>query len=297
MENLIINAEGCALPFSLARLLPARVTKALEGLSDIEELRLAAGRQMWVRKDRRHFALDVRLTAKEIEDMVLRMCGGSLYAHAESICNGFIPLGGGVRVGVCGRVTLEGGRVIGVHDISSLCIRIPRAVTLDVSEAVLLLRHFSFTRGLLLYAPPSGGKTTYLRSLALTLASGEKPRRVAVVDTRDELAFSLDSPMLCLDILSGYPKGYGVEIATRTLGAEVILCDEIGGEEDVRAILGVQSGGVPLVASAHASSVQDLMGRPSILSLHRAGVFGAYLGISRDRAPVVTMAEDVDACL
>lgn len=297
MESLIINREGAALPFALAQLLPPSVTGALEGLFGIEELRLAAGRQMWVRTSQRLFALDVRLSAKELEELVLHMCGGSLYAHTESLCGGFIPLGGGVRVGVCGRVILEGGRVIGLRDISSLCIRIPHAVTIDVSAAVDLLECFSFTRGLLLYAPPSGGKTTYLRSLALALASGDRPRRVALVDTRDELAFSLDSPTLCVDILSGYPKGYGIEIATRTLGAEVIFCDEIGGEEDARAILSVQSGGVPLVASAHAHSVRDLMSRSWFLSLHRAGVFGAYLGLSRGGEPHVTMAEDADACL
>ncbi len=297
MENLIINSENTALPFHLSRLLPSSVNEALEGISDIEELRLAAGRQAWVRRNGRNFALDVSLCAKEFEELVARMCGGSLYAHAENICRGFLSLGGGVRVGLCGRVTLEDGRVIGVHDISSLCIRIPHALTVDVSAAISLLERFAFTRGILLYAAPAGGKTTFLRSLALRLASGERPRRVALVDTRDELAYSLESPSLCLDILSGYPKGYGIEIATRTLGAQVIICDEIGGEEDARSILSVQSGGVPLVASAHASSLDDLMKRGSILSLHKAGVFGAYIGLSRSGEHRVTLAKDADACL
>ena len=297
MENRIINADGAALPYHVARLLPPSVQAALEGVGRVEELRLSAGRRAWVRQQGRNRALDVVLDASALADILSRMCGGSLYAHTENLREGFLSLGGGVRVGVGGRAVLENGRVVSVDGISSLCIRVPHAVSVDTSIAVSLLARFSFTRGLLIYAPPAVGKTTYLRALALSLASGPHPRRVVLVDTRDELSYSLDSPSLCLDVLSGYPKGYGIEIATRTLGADVILCDEIGSEEDARAILGVQSGGVPLVASAHAATPRDLLGRAPLRALHAAGVFGAYLGLTRGGEPRVTLAEELDACV
>jgi len=297
MENLIINASLSPLPPHLARLLPSSINEALVGVGEIEELRLSVGRQAFVRQRGVCVPLGVSLDARALEEILSGMCGGSPYAHADNICRGFLSLGGGVRVGVCGRAVLEGGRVTGLCDISSLCIRIPHAITVDVSAARSLLARFCYTRGLLVYAPPAVGKTTYLRSLARALASGEGVRRVALVDTRDELSYSLDSSALCLDILSGYPKGYGIEIATRTLGADVIICDEIGGEEDARAILSVQSGGVPLVASAHAATLAELMRRGPMLSLHRAGVFGAYIGLARGREPLVTLAEDIDVDL
>ena len=296
MENVIIN-EMTFLPPKLMGILPSRVKEALEGMGNIEELRLSVGRYAFVRKQGANLPLPICMEKKELEDLVLRMCGGSLYAHTDNILRGFISPFEGVRVGISGRAVTEGGRVMGIRDIDSICIRIPHAVTVDVSEAVSLLERFGFTRGLLVYAPPSGGKTTYLRNVALSLSSGASPRRVVVVDSRDELSFSLGSPTLCIDILRGYPMGYGIEVATRTLGAEVIICDEIGSEENARAILSVQSGGVPIVASAHASDVGGLMGRQPILGLHRAGIFGAYLGLCRGQTPSVCLAEDVDACL
>jgi stage III sporulation protein AA len=295
MENVIIN-EMTFLPPKLMRLLPKKVKEALEGMGDIEELRLSARGYAFVRKQGKNLSLPICMEKKELEDLVLDMCGGSFYAHTDSISLGFISLGEGLRVGLSGRAVTEGGKVMGIRDVESICIRIPHAVTTDVSEAVCLLKRFDFTRGLLVYAPPAGGKTTYLRNVALALSSGASPRRVVVVDSRDELSFSLGAPTLCIDILKGYPVGYGIEVATRTLGAEVIICDEIGSEADARAILAVQSGGVPLVASAHASDVQGLMGRQTILGLHRAGVFGAYLGLCRGRAPSVCLAEEIDAC-
>jgi stage III sporulation protein AA len=86
---------------------------------------------------------------------------------------------------------------------------------------------------------------------------------------------------MCLDILSGYPKALGIEIATRSLSAEVMICDEIGDLEEAMALVSSHNCGVPLIASAHASCVEELLSRTGIRLLHEAGIFGAYVGISR----------------
>jgi stage III sporulation protein AA len=101
------------------------------------------------------------------------------------------------------------------------------------------------------------------------------------VDTRGELNVELDDSSLYLDVMSGYPRDVGIEIAVRTLGAQVIICDEIGSMADAHATLGAANCGVPLIASAHASSVDELLERPAIALLHRSHVFGKYVGISR----------------
>ena len=59
------------------------------------------------------------------------------------------------------------------------------------------------------------------------------------------------------------------------------VCDEIGGAKDARAVLSAANHGVPLVATAHADTVAGLLRRADIRALHRAGVFGAYVGIER----------------
>ena len=84
-----------------------------------------------------------------------------------------------------------------------------------------------------------------------------------------------------MDILSGYPRDVGLEIAVRCMAAQVAVCDEIGGMRDAQAILSAANRGVPLVATAHAASVTGLLRRQDMRLLHRAGVFCAYVGITR----------------
>ena len=84
-----------------------------------------------------------------------------------------------------------------------------------------------------------------------------------------------------MDVLTGYPRPRGIEIATRTMNAQLIVCDELGDAAEAEAIVAAQNCGVPFVASAHGDSVAGLLRRTGILRLHRAGVFGAYVGIRR----------------
>ena len=105
--------------------------------------------------------------------------------------------------------------------------------------------------------------------------------RVAVVDSRGELGFSLDAPSLLVDLLSGYPRGVGLSIATRSLAAQLIVSDEIGDLEEAREILAAHTCGVPMLATAHGGALGELLARPGIRLLHEAGVFGAYVRLSR----------------
>ena len=134
-----------------------------------------------------------------------------------------------------------------------------------------------------------------LRNLARTLASGDSPLRVVVVDTRGELSAGLSGRGLCVDSLSGYPHREGIEIASRSMGAEVIVCDEICGEDEARVIVEAGSGGVPLLASAHAFDLAGLFCRADMTKLHRAGAFLAYVGVDRHRQDpfFVTLWEEV----
>lgn len=121
-----------------------------------------------------------------------------------------------------------------------------------------------------------------LRDIAIKAASGENPLRVAVVDERGEFRDEDEMQKTLIDMLDGYPKGEGIEQATRTLSPELIICDEIGGMRDAQAILEAMNSGVPLAASAHAGSFDELMRRPPIKLLYDNSVFARYIGISRD---------------
>ena len=233
---------------------------------------------------KRNFATDLILSADELLKIFERMCDGSLYAYSESIIKGYISLPSGVRVGVCGHAAVERDKIFGVYDISALNVRIPRAdILADCNLLELVRKKLRLGQGVLIFSPPAQGKTTCLRSLAYALASGDEPMRVSVIDTRGELSFaprlSRGNNALSLDLFIGYPKAEGIRISTLFMNPEVIICDEIGGEEEARAIADAQNCGVPLIASAHGSSLSSIMLKNGISTLHKACAFGVYVSL------------------
>lgn len=273
-------------------LLPPWLTDALLGGGYrggvVEEIRLRAGREASLTVGGENLMTSVMLTGEELTAILIHLCGGSLYAFDQTIREGYVTLPGGIRVGVAGRAVCEEGKIIGVCEITGLCIRLPHVHRAVGGEICRLLRRLNggetAPRGILIYAPPGEGKTTLLRGVAVELAggTGQPPLRTVVVDTRGELGFEAVGRGLCLDVLRGYPRARGVEIATRTLSAQVILCDEIGDTEEAMSLVSAHHGGVPLVATAHGGTVDELLRRTGLRLLHEAGLFGAYVGIRRD---------------
>ena len=302
---VIITSEQSrsALPKSVEKILPYKlldeIRKRIVNLDRIEEIRLRANRYASLTADGKNILLSYVLTSEEMERVLVSVCDGSLYAHRETINSGYITLEGGVRVGICGRARFEGGNILGVYDVSSMNIRIPHLIR-NVGELICRLLR-SRKGGVLIYAPPGEGKTTLLSSVCSKMAGGDVPWRVCVIDTRGELSATLFDRRLCLDILSGYPRGIGIEIATRTMSPELITCDEIGDVREAEAIISAQNSGVPFIASAHADNVGSLLMRTAIARLHSARVFFAYVGIKRagngDFRYTVNYWEEADAIL
>ena len=273
------------LPSVFLKILPPMLYSELSELvrmgTPIDEIRLRQGRVASVTSGGKNIPLCSEITRSQIDEIVDTICDSSLYAHADTINCGYLTLAGGIRVGIVGRAAVSGDRVIGVYDTSSLCFRLPRKIRRVGAPVCRLLRAFEGEKGVLVYSPPGHGKTTLLRSVAAMMSSGDMAWRVLLIDTRGELGFSLEDPSLCIDILSGYPKALGIEIAARSMNAQLIICDEIGDVAEAEAIIAAQNCGVPLLASAHASSLDGMLLRSGLRKLHEACVFGAYVGIRR----------------
>ena len=254
--------------------------KKEDARADVEEIRIRSGRRVCLtvgcRGGRRNLFLSMVTYEDELLKILSEMCDGSLYAYSDSIIRGYVSLAGGIRVGVCGHASVEGGNILGVRNISALNVRIPRGIeAVDVRVHKTIYEHARIGEGTLIYSPPAQGKTTLLRALAYSLS---KDMRVALVDTREEFSGCFESKDLAIDILSGYPKAEGIRIATAFMSPELIICDEIGAEE-AEAIAESQNCGVPLLASTHGSACEDILRRSGMRILHKAGVFGLYLGI------------------
>ena len=283
MQSVTIRRSAPELPPLLYSVLPRELCDAVSrcGAPRIEEIRLHANRLATVSCSKKNFSTGIVLSQEQIAQILNVMCQGSLYAYANTIHQGYLSLPGGIRVGVCGSAVTENGRVIGVGDVSGLILRIPCRTRVCARPILDLLDSMQGLGGILIYAPPGVGKTTLLRSLAVEASEGTNARRTVVVDTREELSCALSGEHLLLDVLLGYPKELGIEIAVRSMGAELVICDEIGSAMDASAILRAANCGVPIVASAHACSTRELLLRPTLERLHRAQAFGAYVGLSR----------------
>ena len=277
-RGTVTGEENAALAYVPDRI-AAEIRKyaALYG-GMINEIRLRCGGLLSVTIMGENVVCNSVVSEKECVDTFMRLCRNSMYSHDDTIKNGFITTPEGIRAGVCGRAVCKDGVITSVAGISSICIRIPRRIAGAGDVAYEILREMDFFRGLLVWSVPGMGKTTLLRELILRLGSGRNPLRVAVIDTRHELGCGIKSGGL-IDILDGYPRAKGIEIAKRTMSPQIIICDEIATTEDGEAIMDAVGSGIPIVASVHAGSREELLGQNSLKRVIESGAFGAYVGL------------------
>ncbi len=221
------------------------------------------------------------LREDEVAETLQKLCEDSLHSYDETIREGYVTPGG-FRIGVCGQAGVMDGRIRSIYHVGSLAIRIPHGMRGVADELLPYLLKSGRPQSALIYGLPNVGKTTLLRDLAATLSEGKRARRVAIVDTRGEIYLSSMFSKSIADVLTGYPRGKGIEIATRTLSPEIVICDEIGSQEEAEAILSAENCGVPLIATAHGDSVEGLLRRPGLKLLDEADIFRYYIGIQRE---------------
>ncbi len=220
-------------------------------------------------------------TAQQLQELFLQACGYSVFRHEEEIRQGYVRLGENCRVGLCGSAVVVGGAVRSVREVSSLVYRVPRQV-IGCGDR-LFLEGVPIEQGLLVAGPPSSGKTTLLRDVARSLSLGRfgASYRVALVDERGELGgFDLGPNA---DLLRGYPKEAGLDLAIRTLAPQVIVLDELA-PRDLEAVRRASAAGAALVASVHGEAGR-LWERPFCRSLLETGAFRTAVCLSGRESP------------
>lgn len=280
----------------------AVLTLPPERWSAVEEIRLRVGRPLQLRLNEEEYwprlnGEPVQVKAEDISRTLNIMTAASIYAYEAELSRGYLTLPGGHRVGIAGKVLSDGEQIRGFQHFGSLNIRLARQYP-GVGEKLLPQLMDRLTGRLastLIISPPRCGKTTLLRDLVRLASSGWPaaglaPLTVGLVDERSEIAGCYQGiPQLDVgprtDVLDGCPKARGLAMLVRTMGPELVVCDEIGTGEDQRALLEAANSGAILLASIHGAGINDLARRPFGRELLSLRLFQRIVVLSRREGP------------
>lgn len=287
MKCKINYLEKCnkSLDYCLSKLplsIKEQVEKIIENTSfnSINEIRLHKNSYISLIVDLKNLKTNIFLDEDTLNVIFDNMCDNSLYAHFNTIKQGYISLGHGIRAGICGKASVENGEICGIYDISSINVRIPNHIPNASKFLFEFLKENNFNVSLLLYSSPGVGKTTILKDLIYKLIT-ETDKRIAVIDTREELTSFIENQENA-DFFIGYPKGLAIQLATKSMTPQIIICDEISSQSEADEILFSSNVGVKLVATTHADDFEELLSKKTLENIFKNKIFDFALGVCRN---------------
>lgn len=236
----------------------------------------------------------VVITRTDIDTIVHKAAGYSLYSINEQIKQGFFTIRGGIRVGLVGELVTERGVVSTVKNIQSLNIRVPHEVRGCSFAALPYIFTDNRPLNTLIISPPGAGKTTFLRDIACQIGERFEGLNTLIIDERSEIAANhlgenqLDVG-ICTDVMTGSTKTFGFENGIRSMRPDVIITDEVATREDTEMVKLAARSGVAVIASVHASGIDEIRKKPSFRDLVDEQIFDRYIVLAiRDNAGAIT---------
>ena len=249
--------------------------------SSLNEIRIRKDCPVVIKTNGESLVLNkIILSQKDVEDVVFKVCKGSIHAYEDQIANGYVADSDGVRIGLAGEFVINNGTVQAVRKITSLCLRIPNAI-IGVSD-----EFFKIYNGgsVLVISPPGVGKTSFIRDFVNNLCKFSL-KNIVVVDERNEISMrNLNGSTFLdknVDVLTYATKEYGFNQAVRTLNPDVIITDEIL-SCDVLSIINAIYCGVSVVATVHGKSLKECFLRNYMEEFLRLKAFDYFILISSD---------------
>ncbi|WP_416149547.1 stage III sporulation protein AA [Salipaludibacillus sp. HK11] len=283
------------------RIIPKSIREYLEidvkqQTVNIEEIRLRVGKPVEIVRTKSDIDRQIKTTKppiftdKEASMMMASISQHSMYRLEEELRRGYITIAGGHRVGIAGRVVVEKGEVKGLREIGSFNIRIAKEKK-GVSDPYLMdVCKNGIWMNTLIVGPPKTGKTTLLRDLARQISQGIPrknipARNVAIIDERSEIAGCVNGiPQhqfgMKVDVLDACPKAEGMMMMIRSMSPDVLIVDEIGREDDAKALMEAVYAGVSVISTVHGSSLMEVKQRPTIKKLFDQGAFETVIELT-----------------
>lgn len=260
------------------------------------EIRLRVGRPVFLVSEGGEHFLKVRgrtpyrVTDQDLKDTLEYISGYSLYAYEDEVKQGYISIQGGHRIGLTGKVLLDGENIRGMKYVSCMNIRLSHQIQGCADPVMDHIRKKDWIAHTLIISPPRCGKTTLLRDIIRQISNGRPGfpgKTVGVVDERSELAgcyhgIPQNDLGMRTDVLDGCPKAEGMKMLIRSMSPVVVAVDELGREEDFRALEDVIHCGCKLIATAHGNSVEDIFRQPLFRKLGELKVFERYVILGKN---------------
>ncbi|WP_297633475.1 stage III sporulation protein AA [uncultured Clostridium sp.] len=267
--------------------------KVKEYLNDgIQEVRIKVNKPVIIYLRRGEVILNYTANIDDLKYILKRISSYSLYAYEEEIKRGFITIKGGHRVGLAGECVMSEKTVRTIKNISSINLRITREIFGCSKKLIPYLIQDNRVLNTIIVSPPKCGKTTILRDLTRVLSNGDSinkltGKKVVVIDERSEIGACYEGiPQMDVgirtDILDNCYKREGILMAVRALAPEVIICDEIGREEEIEEIKNAFNSGVNLIFSVHGKDFEDLYKRDGIDKLLSKGLIDRVVVLASD---------------
>ena len=94
----------------------------------IEEIRLRVDRPIQLKFNKFEKILQKNVSQESILRTIQYVCDNSIYSYQNQICEGFITVRGGHRIGITGNCVIENNKVSNINYISSLNFRVAKEI-------------------------------------------------------------------------------------------------------------------------------------------------------------------------